>query len=116
MKKEFRIINPIIFAVLLFISFTASAINEAPESSETESNAYPLYSAWHNTAKADKIQQDVKTVLDENIKLHNHSRLYNLIMVEDKIESKYESIHYWSLRYFKYDVDIYDLFGVQISD
>ena len=116
MKNESKIVSPIIIAVLLFISINANAINEKPGSSETESNAYAQLSAWHNTAKADKIQQDVKSVLNENIKLHNYSRMYNLIQVEDKIERQYESIHYWSLRYFKYDVDISDLFGVQISD
>ena len=116
MKNHFKSLIPIVFTILLFVSLTASAANDTQRSSDVKVSVYQESADWHNTSKAYQLQQDIRSVLDENTKHHKYSSIYNTLMVEDKIENKYEAVHYWALRYFKYDVDIMDLFGVQLFD
>lgn len=116
MRNQLKSLTPIIFTILLFVSYHSSATNDTQKSSDPKLSIYQESGVWHNTSKADQLQQNIRSVLDENTKYHRYSSIYNTLMVEDKIENEYESVHYWALRYFKYDVDTIALFGVQVSD
>ena len=54
---------------------------------------------------APNMQEIVGNVFDENVRKHRDGSLYKLILVNDKILSKYQTINYWINKHYKYKLN-----------
>ena len=101
-------INKKLSSIVFIAAFMLGSMTLAAENGSRDLRGDLLKKKVDNqilTVKNQDMQEVVHDIIDENVRKHRDSTLFKSIMVNDKIQGRYENLNYKINKYFKYELN-----------
>jgi len=104
--KRNNILSLIVILLFVFgVTFQTSAINLKLANTNADQPHAVKTDLSESVRSSDILEDQIWMQLKQNSRSHKDRKMYSTIMVEDKIRDKYENMHYWANKYFKYETN-----------